>query len=100
MDLSGLPSPMQRLIFYVLTNVINPVFLYSYKARSLSLYIFASLFSPMILHESLDLAVQGLHATGEILMPPFNGRKSQIHAADAKSWTKQSITRTTEMGSE
>lgn len=79
--------------------MIDPVFLYSYMARSLSLYIFASLFSPMILHESLDVAVQGLHATGEILMPPFNGRKSQIHAADAKSWTKQSITRTTEMGS-
>ena len=94
MDLSGLSSPM---IFYVLSGAMNPVFLNSYMARSLSLYIFALPFSSMTLHESPDLAVQGLHATGETLMPPFNGRKSQIHAVDAKKWTKQSIT--TKMGS-
>ncbi len=72
MDLSGLSSPMQYLIFYVLTSVMDSVFSSLYMAHSPSLFLFASFSSSMTLHESLDLVVQGLPATGKTLMPPFN----------------------------
>jgi hypothetical protein len=90
MDLLGLSSPMQCLIFYVLTNVMDPVFSSLYMAHSPSLFLFASLSSSMALYEPLYLVVQGLLATGETLMPPFNRRKSQIHVTVQKKRAKQS----------